>query len=220
MAKQRMVNTRIWSDSWVLDLDPSEKLLRIYLITNDHTDLCGIYEIHTRVISMETWFDKDMIEKMMARFIKDDKISRYQNRIYIKNFSKHQTNNPSIQKGIERSIKLIPKAILDRLYTDWGQTGDTLSHLNLDLNLNLDLDLDLNLEIYKKKIKWVKELFITEWYLESDLDYQSIICYKHYEWQWDKKIPSTQYSNWIKKSIEYGKIAKPKKKMEYATLDD
>jgi len=54
MAKQRMVNTRVWSDSRVLDLDPSEKLMRIYLITNDHTDLCGIYEIHIKTISMET----------------------------------------------------------------------------------------------------------------------------------------------------------------------
>ena len=54
MAKNRMVNTRIWSDPRVLELDPSEKLLWVYLITNDHTSICGIYEIHSRVISMET----------------------------------------------------------------------------------------------------------------------------------------------------------------------
>lgn len=141
MAKNRMVNTRIRSDGRVLDLDPSEKLLRIYLITNDHTDLCGIYEIHTRVICMETWFDKDMVNKIIDRFQKEWKVKRFENRIHIINFAKHQIKNPSVQKGIERSLNLIPKQIIDSLSTEWVQS-DTL---NLDLTKpNLDLDLNSN----------------------------------------------------------------------------
>jgi len=150
MAKNRMVNTRIRSDGRVLDLDPSEKLLRIYLITNDHTDLCGIYEIHTRVICMETWFDKDMVNKIIDRFQKEWKVKRFENRIHIINFAKHQIKNPSVQKGIERSLNLIPQYIIDRLSTECIQS-DTL---NLDLTKpNLDLDLNSNsTEDIKEKI--------------------------------------------------------------------
>ena len=54
MAKQRYLSTSFWTDSYVEKLDPSEKLLFIFLLTNDSTNLCGIYEITTRRISFET----------------------------------------------------------------------------------------------------------------------------------------------------------------------
>ena len=93
-----MINTRFRSDPRVLDLDPSEKLLYMYLITNEKTDLCGIYEIHTRTVAFQTGFEKDMIEKMLERFVKDGKIKRHNNYIYIMNFAKNQVDNPSISK--------------------------------------------------------------------------------------------------------------------------
>lgn len=134
MAKNRMVNTRIWSDPRVLDLDPSEKLLWVYLITNDHTSICGIYEIHPRVIAMETWFDKDMIEKILTRFTIDKKIKRYKNRIHIIKFTEHQANNPSVQKWIERELDDLSEEVKNGLSNSIIQTVDSLWQFGL-LNL-------------------------------------------------------------------------------------
>lgn len=177
MAKVRMVNTRIWSDSWVLDLDPSEKLLWVYLITNAHTDLCGIYEIHTRVIAMETWFDKDMVEKILTRFTKDGKVKRYKSRIRIENFSKHQTTNPSIQKWIERSIKLVPKDVLDNLNTASIQPVDSLSHLDLDSNLDLNLDSIISTNVDTDVKESEEDLLWDIWKEYWDKDVNDLIAY-------------------------------------------
>lgn len=144
MSKKRFINTKFRSDGYILDLDPSEKLLFIYYLTNDHTDLCGMYELPIRKIAFETWFDKDMISKVEARFTKDGKIQRIGNRVYIINFGKHQTLNPSIKKWIQRSLKLVPEEIKLQFIsnnttewphsdtediqddTEWWQTGDSL----------------------------------------------------------------------------------------------
>ena len=134
MAKNRMVNTRIWSDPRVLDLDPSEKLLRVYLITNGHTSICGIYEIHPRVIAMEIWFDKDMIEKILTRFTIDKKIKRYKNRIHLIKFTEHQANNPSVQRWIERELDYLSEEVKNGLSNSNIQTVPSLWQLGL-LNL-------------------------------------------------------------------------------------
>ena len=34
MAKQRYINTKFWRDSYIEDLDPIEKLLFLYLLSN------------------------------------------------------------------------------------------------------------------------------------------------------------------------------------------
>ena len=41
--KQRYINTKFWDDNYVIQLDPSEKLMFIYFITNPLTNICGIY---------------------------------------------------------------------------------------------------------------------------------------------------------------------------------
>ena len=53
MSKLRSVNTAFWSDPWVEDLTPSEKLLYIYFITNEKTNMLGIYELSIKKISFE-----------------------------------------------------------------------------------------------------------------------------------------------------------------------
>ena len=58
MSKLRSLNTAFWSDTWVEDLEPLKKLLFIYLVTNDKTNMLGIYEASIKKIS----FDYDSIQ--------------------------------------------------------------------------------------------------------------------------------------------------------------
>ena len=68
--KKRYISTKFRDDWFVVNLDPIEKLLFLYFLTNPLTNVAGIYEISMRRISFDTWIDKDMILKIIERFTK------------------------------------------------------------------------------------------------------------------------------------------------------
>ena len=110
MSKKRYVETSFWDDYYISDLDPSEKLLFLYLLTNPATNIAGVYQILVKRIAADTGFDSDMVRKIMARFEEDEKMVYKDGWLVLINFIKHQkTGGPSVQKGIERSIKNAPE---------------------------------------------------------------------------------------------------------------
>lgn len=126
MSQKRMINTHFWDDNYVTELDPIEKLIFLYLLTNPLTNIAGVYELKLRKIAFDTGIDKDMIARIFARFEKDDKIIYKSEYVFLINFIKNQSLNPSVKQGIDRVINNLPNDIknmvLDRLGTDWGQT--------------------------------------------------------------------------------------------------
>lgn len=108
MAKQRVINTHFWDDGYIIELDPIEKLLFLYLLTNPLTDICGAYEINVRRIALDTGIDRDMILKILARFEAAQKITYKEGWIVIHNFVKNQSANPSVHQGVARSINNCP----------------------------------------------------------------------------------------------------------------
>jgi hypothetical protein len=105
MAKKRYINTVFWDDSYISNLDPSEKLIFIYLITNPCTNISGVYQIPVKRISLDTGLEKDMVIKILERFQNDQKIIYRDGWISIKNFIKHQNHNsPLIKKCIEKEL--------------------------------------------------------------------------------------------------------------------
>ncbi len=126
MGKTRYIKTDFWSDSFIESLEPIEKLLFIYLFTNDRLDLCWIYEITLRKISFETWINEDRVGKIIQGFSEKWKIHYIEGYICVMNFVKHLQSNPSVASGVERSKNLIPKPVLealDRLCTGCVQGG-------------------------------------------------------------------------------------------------
>lgn len=162
MAKQRLVNTKFWIDDYSSNLDPSEKLLFLYLLTNPYTEICGVYEIPLKLIALETGLDREMVLKIIERFTKDDKIFYERGWVAIKNFTKHQVKNPSVEKGIERGLLNVPKEIREKLI----QTGNSLLQpdvLNLT-KLNLK---DIEQSSSSSKEKEEEKPFVLEEYLEK-----------------------------------------------------
>ena len=68
MAKERYINTKFWDDSYIVKLDPIEKLLFIYLLTNPLTNICGIYEVSLRRIAFDTGIEEEVILTLLRRF--------------------------------------------------------------------------------------------------------------------------------------------------------
>ena len=90
MAKSRQINTQFWRDGYISNLDPSEKLLFLYFLSNPDTNISGIYQIPLKIIAADTGYDKEMIIKIIDRFTRDGKIKYIDGWVIIINFVKHQ----------------------------------------------------------------------------------------------------------------------------------
>lgn len=156
MAKSRLINTSFWSDGYIQDLTPDEKLIFLYLLTNERTEICGAYEISKKTISFGTGLSKDTVSKTIDRLCSNNKINYVEGWVWIKNFTKHQQKNPKVEMGIQRSQDCIPEAISNRLYIDYDRGSHSNSNSNSNSNLLEDNSLSENEqapEILKKKSK-------------------------------------------------------------------
>lgn len=99
MSKLRSVSTSFWSDPFIEDLTPNEKLLFLYLISNDKTNMLGIYEVSIKKISFDTGLNKDVIEKALKEFERLSKVKYIKNHIVLVNFMKHQNYNTNMKKS-------------------------------------------------------------------------------------------------------------------------
>ena len=108
MNKLRSVNTKMWSDSWFEELNPTQKLLFIYLITNGKNNMLGVYEISMRKISFETGIDKATIEKALEGFERIGKVKYVNNFIILSNFIKNQSYNTNMKKSAITTYNELP----------------------------------------------------------------------------------------------------------------
>ena len=127
IGKKRYINTRFWEDVYISNLDPIEKLLFLYFITNTHTNISGVYEIPIKTVAVDTGVDKEMVEKVISRFSKDKKVYYIKGWICVMNFHKHQGDSPSIKQGIENAMNDVPQEIILKM-----QQKDTQSPHSVD----------------------------------------------------------------------------------------
>ena len=116
MSTQRYIDTSFWDDTWIQELDPSEKLLYIYLLTNPLTNIAGILELTTKRICFDTGFNSDTVGHILKKFEDAKKVYRYENFIIIRNFPKHQhLENDKILKGVVSILSKLPQEFLNYL---------------------------------------------------------------------------------------------------------
>ena len=153
-----MVNTRFWDDDYTSNLDPIEKLLFLYFLTNTSTNICGVYEIPLKKIANETGIDKEMVLKIIQRFTKDLKIFYRDGWLVVRNFIKHQNQrSPKIQRGIEIELENAPEHIRNLLEL---KGIDTLSHTNTNTNTNTNEKVDSE-KIKKDKFGEFEKVLLT-----------------------------------------------------------
>lgn len=113
MAKQRVLNTKFWSDNFIVGLNPLDRYLFIYFLTNEKTELCGIYEVPLKTMANETGIEIEMLKTMIKNL--GPKVFYIDGWVHLPNFSKHQQKNPSVEKGKMRSLALVPEKILNKI---------------------------------------------------------------------------------------------------------
>jgi hypothetical protein len=124
--KLRSVDTHFWDDSYIVSLDPSEKLLFLYLLTNPLTNLAGVYEITVRRIVLDTGYNEETVLKILGRFERDEKVYYQNNYIMFINFQKRQRLNSKMLKNIEGIVESLPKDVKTKYLRLCEENPDTL----------------------------------------------------------------------------------------------
>lgn len=112
MAEYRPVYTNFWEDSKVLDdMTPEDRYFMLYLLTNTHTNMAGCYEVSKRIISNETGYTIETVEKLLDRFeniLKLVKYSKETKEILVLNWYKYNwTSSDKVKVRIEADIESI-----------------------------------------------------------------------------------------------------------------
>jgi hypothetical protein len=117
----RPIRTSYWSDPYILELERDEKLLYMYLLTNDATTQCGIYEIPLRRVEFETGFSGERIYEMFHKFQSDGKIqySLETREIAIINWRKYNENmSPKTMTKVANELSSVKNPLLILLLYD------------------------------------------------------------------------------------------------------
>lgn len=127
MSKYRQVHTTFWNDPFIEDLDGSQKLFYLYLLTNPQTTQCGIYEISKKRISIDTGYPIDRVSELLQYCIDSGKIlySESTKELFLLNWLKHNSiKSPKILSCVKNELKNVKNtAFLER----FNEICDTLS---------------------------------------------------------------------------------------------
>jgi hypothetical protein len=117
MATQRYISTSFWDDPWVCQLDPAEKFIYLYLMTNPLTNIAGVYEITVRRICFDTGYNNETVSNILERFHESGKALRWESYTIIPSWPKHQKweTRKQIEIGIEKILVNLPSELLAQL---------------------------------------------------------------------------------------------------------
>ncbi len=114
--KNRYFNTAFWSDEYIMNQNPSVKLVFAYLFTNDAVNWCGIYKIALKKMTSETGFKQDALSTMLDSLEKDGKIKYCRGWIGMKNFIKQNKYHGNTLKAFVNDFNdIINKGVPDEL---------------------------------------------------------------------------------------------------------
>lgn len=127
MAIFRKVHVAFWKDSFIETLTPEQKYFYLYLITNDNTKQCGIYEISFRQICFDTGYNQETVLKLIKFFTESGKVkySETTKEMALKNWGKY---NDSTSPKVKACIKNELKKVKDTLLIQYVYSMDTVSN--------------------------------------------------------------------------------------------
>lgn len=154
MPKQRYINTKLWNDNWIRTLNPLDRYLFIYLLTNEHTNIAGIYELPVGSMAYESGLDERDLQNAMLKRL-EPKVYYIDGWVIICNFPKHQDyeKSPKIRAGIETCLKDIPDRVLKGIDTLSIPYTYPLNYYNTNSNTNTNYNYNTNSDrVYSKFI--------------------------------------------------------------------
>lgn len=212
MSKKRSVNTAFWSDPFIEDIAPEYKLLFLYLITNEKTNMLGIYEASKRKMSFETGLSLETIKDGLEVFERLGKVKYVDNYIILVNYMKHQKYNTNMKKSAIETFNELPMSV---------RTGlDSLDKSNVEESFKTLLEEYSHAEklIIKEEVEDPSNYYENDHLVLSMVDYKKLLeaydstTIDHYiakvqHWKNNKKVKSLYLTilNWLKRDSEVKK---------------
>jgi len=155
--KLRSVNTRFWEDTFIENLNVSEKLLFLYLLTNTQTNLLGIYEISMKRISYDTGLNNDTIKKGFERFGTVRKAYFINDFIILPNFLKNQKLNTNMKIGVAKIFNDLPNWLKENiLQSKENEISNDSKGFEMVRNGLVKYEIEIEVEKGSKKAEYFK----------------------------------------------------------------
>lgn len=182
MAIFRKVHVTFWRDEFVEGLTPEQKFFYLYLLTNDRTTQCGIYEITIKQMCYDTGYNDDTIKKLILFFINTGKViySEHTKEMALKNWGKYNdSNSPKVRACIEKELLKVK----DRVLIQYAYSIDTHTQEEEEQEKEEDkeqeqvnIDFDWFWTDYDKKVG-VKEKLKKKWNKLTDQERENAMNY-------------------------------------------
>lgn len=129
------IQSKFWSDGWVRQLNALDRYLFLYLLTNQHNDLSGVYELPIDLMAHESGIDQKDLQMSMLRRL-EPKVYYREGWVIVVNQPKHQrSGSPTLDKGIANSFAKVPPKIRE-LAISYGYPIHTLPKPSPTTKLN------------------------------------------------------------------------------------
>jgi len=163
MAIFRKIHTSFWGDSFIQDLTPEQKYFFLYLLTNDKTKQCGIYEITIRQMCYDTGYNDETVKKLLEFFISKGKIrySEKSKEVALSNWLKYNdSTSPKVKSCVNKELEKVK----DRLLIQYLYSIDTHTQEEQEEEEEEEQEVILNIPfndfwlLYDKKVGERKKL--------------------------------------------------------------
>lgn len=145
--KTRVIHTQFWKDSYIMELNHKEKMVFVYLLTNENINMCGVYELPDKVICLYLDLTNEELQDIKLRFMQDGKFYFKNGWIKVMNHEKFNSYGKGMQeKALEKELSMIPDFMRD----------DNLE-MGIDTSINTSIHTRPNPKIRNKKTKIIKE---------------------------------------------------------------
>lgn len=213
MSKLRSINTAFWSDTWIEELEPNYKLLFLYLVTNDKTNMLGIYEASKRKISFETGLTLETVNNGLKAFESVNKVKYINNHIILVNYMKHQNYNTNMKKSAIDVYNNLPNDLkinnlnvskdnplkgFESLLNAFGMVSKV--EVEIETEIESEVEEKINTETHQD----VEKLF--EYYLKQDKIINAFISNKDNKVK-DKEHLKKQLRKFTDELIEKGRLS-------------
>jgi len=183
MAIFRKVHVTFWRDEFVESLTPEQKFFYLYLLTNDRTTQCGIYEITIKQMCYDTGYNDDTIKKLIEYFVGTGKV-RYSGEtkeIALKNWVKYNdSNSPKVKACIDNELKKVKNRVLIQyiysMDTHSQEEEEQEEEKEQEQQQEVNIDFDWFWNGYDKKVG-VKEKLKYKWNKLLDKERQDAMNY-------------------------------------------
>jgi hypothetical protein len=117
MSVQRYISSDFWSDDWVDALSVKEKLLYMYLLTNERTNVAGVYKTTVKRIKDDTGISRKRVLAGLKKFAKAKKAFFAHGYMVIPKWPKHQKlgERGTLRLAVRKLLKALPGIIIDFL---------------------------------------------------------------------------------------------------------